>query len=88
VGGKTPTTITAVPIPPDQFVERDVTIAGHLTVAATQLWWRCLSFFTIRMIRHTRCARPPPPPTPLGAISSRSGQRRDHTRVHRARRGS
>ncbi len=28
---KTPTTITAVPIPPDQFIERDVTIAGHLT---------------------------------------------------------
>jgi membrane protease YdiL (CAAX protease family) len=30
-GVKTPTTITAVPIPPDQFIERDVTIAGHLT---------------------------------------------------------
>ena len=30
-GVKTPTTITAVPIPPDQVIERDVTIAGHLT---------------------------------------------------------
>jgi membrane protease YdiL (CAAX protease family) len=30
-GVKTPTTITAVPIPPDQFIEHDVTIAGHLT---------------------------------------------------------
>jgi membrane protease YdiL (CAAX protease family) len=30
-GGKTPTTITAVPIPPDQVIQRDVTIAGHLT---------------------------------------------------------
>lgn len=31
VGIKTPTTITAVPIPRDQFIERDVTITGHLT---------------------------------------------------------
>ena len=30
-GVETPTTITAVPIPPDQFIEHDVTIAGHLT---------------------------------------------------------